>query len=92
MNPSTLTEKVDRFEDDLGLPKFVLIFKGENQPVVDYRVSGFSTVAGSSVPQSFYLREYAPFLKGWELQVFAHGRVSSIKLAGYSLMAWNGSF
>lgn len=82
LNPSALTEKVDRFKDGLALPKFVLIFSGENQPVVDYRVSGFSNVAGISFPQSFYLREYAPFLKGWELQVFAQGRISSVKRVG----------
>jgi len=79
LDPSTFVQKVSRFEDDLGLPKSILIFSGEDQPVVDYRVSGTTNVAGWAFPQSFYLLEYNPALaKGWMLGLLAHGKVSSI--------------
>jgi hypothetical protein len=79
LDPSNFVEKVDRFEDDLGVPRTVLIFSGEDQPALDYRVPATTNVAGWLFPQSFYLLEYNPILiKGWTLILLAHGTVSSI--------------
>ena len=78
-DPSKFTEKVDRFNDELGLPKSVLIISHAEQPVVDYRVSGTTNIAGCLVPQSFYLLEYSPIgAKGWTVVLLAHGRISSV--------------
>jgi hypothetical protein len=79
VDPSTLVEKLARFEDDLGLPKSLLIVSGEEQPVVDYRVAGTTNIAGRLFPRSFYLLEYNPIgPKGWILGLLVHGKVSSI--------------
>jgi YceI-like domain len=79
LDPTTFVEKTTRFEDDLGLPKTLLLFSGEHQPVVDYRVSATTNLAGWNFPQSFFLLEYNPTgTKGWMLGIIAHGRVSSI--------------
>ena len=79
VDPSTFVEKTTRFEDDLGLPKTLLLFSGEHQPVVDYRVSVTTNVAGWLFPHSFFLLQYNPTgTKGWMLTLLAHGRVSSI--------------
>jgi hypothetical protein len=79
LDPSKFTEKVDRFKDALGLPKSLLIISGEHQPVVDYRVSGTTNIAGSLFPKSFYLLEYNPSgTKGWMLGLLAHGKLRTI--------------
>jgi len=79
IDPSTFVEKPTRFEDDLGLPKSLVLFSGENQPVVDYRVSITTNVAGWLFPRSFFLLEYNPTgTKAWMLSLLAHGTVSSI--------------
>ena len=79
LDPSTFVEKLTRFEDDLGLPKTLLLFSGEHQPVLDYRVSATTNVAGWLFPQSFYLLQYNPNkIEGWTLQMLVHGKVSSV--------------
>lgn len=79
INPSTLNERLARFDDDLGLPKRLLIVSGEEQPVVDYRAAGTTNIAGRVFPLSFYLLEYNPIgPKGWILGLLVHGKVSSI--------------
>jgi hypothetical protein len=86
INPSKLTERVERFKDDLGLPKRVLIVRDELQPVVDYGVSGTTNIAGWVFPKNFYLLEYRPTgEKGWVLELFARGKVSSIESAVFAL-------
>jgi hypothetical protein len=87
MNPSKLTERVERFKDDLGLPKRSLIVSDEHQPVVDYGVSGTTNIAGWVFPQNFYLLEYrSTGDKGWVLELFARGKVSSIAPAVFAVM------
>jgi hypothetical protein len=79
INPSTLNERLTRFDDDLGLPKRLLLVSGEEQPVVDYRVAGTTNISGRLFPLSFYLLEYNPIgPKGWILGLLVHGKVSSI--------------
>jgi hypothetical protein len=91
LDPSKFTEKVDRFKDDLGLPKSLLIISDEYQPVVDHRVSGTTNIAGWLFPQSFYLLEYNPTgTKGWMLTLLAHGRVSSIAPAADPFLSGTG--
>jgi hypothetical protein len=86
LNPSKLTERVERFKDDLGLPERFLIVQDEHQPVVDYGVSGTTNIAGWVFPQNFHLLEYRPTGdKAWVLELFARGKVSSIAPAVFAL-------
>jgi hypothetical protein len=84
--PSKLTERLDRFKDDLGLPNRLLIVHDEHQPVVDYGISGATNIAGWVFPQNFRLIEYRPTGdKGWVLELFARGKVSFIAPAAFAL-------
>jgi len=79
LDPKKLSDKVTRFEDDLGLPKNVFIWSNDKQIVVDSRAGATTTVAGWTFPLGFYLIEYNPAIgKSWTLQLLAHGKVSSI--------------
>ncbi len=79
IDPPTFVERINRFQDDLGLPKTVLLSSGEHQPVLDYRVSVTTNAAGWLFPLSFFLIEYYPAGDaGWMLGRIAHGKVTSI--------------
>jgi len=87
--PSGFSDHTKVFEDGLGLPQSVNLYTPKSEPVLQYRVLSSTNVAGWHVPLEFYLAQYRPAYlpnsnrfgtNGWELQLTARGKVTSIGL------------
>jgi len=79
---STITEKVTRFEDDLGLPRTASLFYDGRQRLLDYSVTTTTNFAGWNFPVGFFLLDYSlPQSATWGIQWLAHGTLQSVSLA-----------
>jgi hypothetical protein len=87
--PSGFSDRTEVFDDTLGLPKSVDLYTSSNQPVFQYRVTSSTNILGREFPLEFYLAQYRPAYlpdskyfgtNGWELQLTAKGKVTSIGL------------
>ena len=85
--PSGFSDRTIVFQDAFGLPKNVLLYTTNGQPVLQYSVTASTNVLGSVFPLEFYLAQYRPAYlpdsrrfgdSGWELQLTAKGKVIAI--------------
>ena len=81
------SDRTTVFQDAFGLPKSVVLYTTNGQPVLQYSVTASTNVLGWEFPLEFYLAQYRPAYlpdsrrfggSGWELQLTAKGRVTAI--------------
>jgi hypothetical protein len=85
--PSGFSDRTTVFQDAFGLPKSVVLYTTNGQPVLQYSVTASTNVLGWEIPLEFYLAQYRPARlpdsrrfggSGWELQLTAKGKVTAI--------------
>jgi hypothetical protein len=85
--PDGFSDRTTVFQDAFGLPKNVLLYTTNSQPVLQYSVTASTNVLGWEFPLEFYLAQYRPAYlpdtrrfgsSGWELQLTAKGKVTAI--------------
>src|SRR5258705_4322263 len=78
--PSGFSDRTTVFPDAFGLPKNVVLYTTNGQPVLQYSVTASTNVLGWEFPLEFYLAQYRPAYSpdsrrfgtnGWELQLTA---------------------
>jgi hypothetical protein len=86
--PSGFTDRTTVFQDAFGLPKNVVLYATNGQPVPQYSVTASTNVLGWEFPLEFKLAQYRPAYshdtgqfdsKGCELDITATGKVTAIR-------------
>ncbi len=68
------------YQDGLGLPQRVELFTPNERCLFQYQVRQTTNVSGWNFPLEFYALQYKPVgTNGWELQMTAKGRITSIR-------------
>jgi hypothetical protein len=77
--PVELSEKIDVFEDELGLPRNFNLITPQGQLVVQYRAVLSTNFMGWNIPLEFHLAEYqGRGTNTWSIALTAKGKVTSI--------------
>lgn len=77
--PFGFSDQTTVFKDGLGLPRSLDLIATNNQPVFQYQIRHSTNVLSWNFPLEFYLVQYVGRTNGWQVQLTAKGKLTSIK-------------